>query len=47
MSHLSPRERKNQYFALFFFLAGCCIVALLLFTVGLITHRTTSGVGPV
>jgi hypothetical protein len=35
MSKLTPRERKTQYLALSFFLAGCCIVALLQFTVGL------------
>ena len=35
MSKLSPLERKTQYFAFKFFLAGCCIVVLLLVTVGL------------
>ncbi len=35
MSRLTPFERKTQYAALAFFLAGCALVALLQFTIGL------------
>lgn len=35
MSKITHRERKTQYFALLIALTGCCVVALVLFTIGL------------